>query len=147
MENVIMIEEPKIHTALAVNGERVTLMVSRSDGGGLPSRMNWDLRDIESEGYLVICHRVGDTVTRMLAGAHPEQFAKFPLLVPPKLSPLDDLHDVVLSLMHRSIKERTLDYAPAIEALFKRHAVEIAQTSFVENWASFRLTIEDQGGR
>jgi hypothetical protein len=33
--------------ALAVNGdngERVTLMVSRSDGGGLPSRLHWARR-------------------------------------------------------------------------------------------------------
>jgi hypothetical protein len=141
MENT-MIEDPKIHVALAVNGERVTLMVSRSDGGGLPSRMNWDLREIESEGYLALCQRVGDTVTRMLSGAHPAEFAKFPLLVPPKLSPLDDLHDVVLSLMHRSITQRTLDYAPAIEALFKRHADDIKDTSFVEDWESYRLTIE-----
>jgi hypothetical protein len=138
-----MIEEPKINVALAVNDDRVTLMVSRSDGGGLPSRMNWDLHEIENEGHLALCQRVGNTVTRMLAGAHPAEFAKFPLLVPPKLSALDDLHDVILSLMHRSIKEKTLDYAPAIEALLKRHASDIKQTSFVENWASFKLTIED----
>lgn len=70
------IEEPKIHVALAINGERVTLMVSRGDGCGLPSRMNWDLHDIEHEGYLALCQRVGATVTRMLAGAHPELHPK-----------------------------------------------------------------------
>ena len=138
-----MIEDPKVHVALAVNDDRVTLMVSRSDGRGLPSRMNWDLREVERGGYLALCQRIGEAVTRMLAGAHPDKFAEFPLLVPPKLSALDDLHDVVLSLMHRSVTEKTLDYAPAIEALFKRHADEIRQTSFVENWASFRLRIED----
>jgi hypothetical protein len=136
------IEEPKIHVALSINGGRVTLMVSRSDGGGLPSRLNRDLRDIEHEGYLALCQRVGTAVTRMLAGAHPDEFAKYPLLVPPKLSPLDDLHDVVLSLMHRSITEKTTDYAPALEALFKRNADDIKQTSFVENWEEYKLTIE-----
>lgn len=136
------IEEPKIHVALAINGERVTLMVSRGDGGGLPSRMNWDLHDIEHEGYLALCQRVGTTVTSMLAGAHPEQFAKYPMLVPPRLSPLDDLHDVVLSLMHRSITEKTTDYAAALDALFKRHADDIKQTSFVENWEEYKLRIE-----
>jgi hypothetical protein len=137
-----MIEEPKIHVALAVNGERVTLMVSRSDGGGLPSRTHWDLREIEHEGFLALCQRIGTSVTRMLAGAHPDEFAKFPLLVPPKASPLDELHDVVLSLMHRSITEKTTDYAAALEALFKRHADDIKQTSLVENWASYRQTID-----
>jgi hypothetical protein len=142
MEVRMPIEEPKIHVGLAINGERVTLMVSRSDGSGLPSRMNWDLHDIEHEGYLALCQRVGNTVTRMLAGAHPDAFAKFPLLVPPKLSPLDDLHDVVLSLMHRSITEKTTDYADALEALFKRNADDIEQTSFVENWEEYKLAIE-----
>jgi hypothetical protein len=137
------IEEPKIHAALAINGERVTLMVSRSDGGGLPSRLHWDLHDIEQEGYLALCQRVGSAVTRMLAEAHPDEFAKYPLLVPPKLSPLDDLYDVVLSLMHRSITEKTTDYASALEALFSRNADAIKQTSFVENWASYRQTIDD----
>lgn len=136
-----MIEDPKVQVALAVNGGRIALIVSRSDGGGLPSRMHWDLHEIEHEGYLALCQRVGGTVTRMLAGAHPGKFAKFPLLVPAKVSPDDDLHDIVLSLMRRSITEKTLDYAPAIEALFRCNPAEIANTSYPENWEAYKLRL------
>lgn len=137
-----MLLDPKIHVSLSVTGERVTLMVSRSDGDGLPSRIHWGMHDVEREGYLALCQRVGDAAVRMLANAHPDEFAQFPLLMPPKLSPLDDLRDVVLSLMHRSMKEKTLDYAPAIEALFERNADDISKTDYVENWASYKLMLE-----
>jgi hypothetical protein len=136
-----MIIKPKITIALAVNEKRHTLIVSRDDSTNVLNGLHRDLHDLEHEGYHAMCQRVGDVSMHMLARAHPDVFAQYPLLAPPK-PPYDDPHQIVFSLMHRSIKEKTTDYAAAIEALFKRHADNPDLTSLAESWEEYKLTIE-----
>lgn len=137
------IEAEKINVALAVNDQRITIVVRRSDGAPPePNWVSWDLRDIEREGYLALCERVGNAVVRMLDASHPDLFAQHPLLMPPRGSSFDDTHDLILELMTRSIREKTLEYAPAIEALFRRDLDNITHTNLADIWESYKLRIE-----
>ncbi len=80
-------KDPKVLLGLNISGERVSLTMNRSDGGGRPTWVNWELEKVESGGYLAFCQRVGEIGLRMLASAHPAEFAKHPLLVPPRTQP------------------------------------------------------------
>ncbi|WP_426175686.1 hypothetical protein [Massilia sp. TWR1-2-2] len=136
-----MLKEPKISVALVVNEDRTILMVRRTDDDGEPSWVRWDLRELEREGYLALCQRVGDTALRMLSRAHPDEFAKFPLLAPPKLTAFDELCSLVVELMHRSTTEKTTAYVAAIDAIFARHCAELGQTDLPETWQSIRIRV------
>lgn len=136
-----MIIKPKITISLAVNDKRHTLIVSRDDSTKVLNGLHRDLHDLERDGYHALCQRIGDVSMHMLASAHPDVFAQYPLLTPPKPS-YDDPHEIIFSLMHRSIKEKTSAYATAIEALFTRHADNPDLTSLAETWKEYQLTIE-----
>jgi hypothetical protein len=132
-----MLIDPKITVALAVEDDRVTLAILRNDSGGVLSNVHWDLRKLEHEGYQALCHRVGNAVSRMLAAAHPTEFAKYPLLVPPKPES-DDPCGIVLSLIRRSYKEKTSAYVTVIDRFFDHSASELEQTDLPATWQSVR---------
>lgn len=135
-----MFKTPNINVTLAVNDGRTVLLVRRDGDAAGPSWIRWDLRESEREGHLALCQRIGSTALTMLIAAHPEEFAKFPLLVPLKPSPLDELHETVLRLINLSIKEKTTAYVTAIDNLFARHA-ELGQTELPDTWPSTRLRV------
>jgi hypothetical protein len=136
-----MLKEQNVKVALAVNGDRTTIMVRRSDDGAGPSWMRWDLGEVEKEGHHALCQRVGSAVVAMLAQMYPDEFASFPGLAPPDLTSLDELRDLVLGLIRRSVEEKTTVYVAAIDNLFERHAAELGQTDLPETWRSIRIRV------
>jgi hypothetical protein len=136
-----MLKEPKIYVTLAVNDGRTVLMVRRVSDGSEPSWIRWDLREIEREGHHALCQRIGTAALNMLIQSHPDEFAKFPLLVPPNMTPLDELRDLVLNLIRRSVDEKTTAYVAAIDNLLAQHATELGQTDLPETWRSIRIRV------
>lgn len=138
----MMLKEPSINVALAVNDARATLIVRRAGAGAeeVPSWVRWDLHEIEREGFHALCQRIGNAALRMLIESHSDDFANFPLLVPP-LSTLDDLRLLVLNLIERSVNEKTTAYVAAIDNLFAQHAAELGQTDLPETWQSIRIRV------
>lgn len=125
------------------------LIMHRSDGSGggkLPGWITFDLAKFESKGYLDFASRVGGMALRYLALAHPEQFAKHPLLVPPKDPDFDDPYCLVIELVSRSIKGRTTSFVPAIDQLFVTDAEELARCDAVEFWRTQRAVILEHYG-
>ena len=57
-------KDPKLHLGLNVNEGRASRTMNLSDGGGRPTWVNLNLRDVESGGYLAFCQR-------LRAGARP----------------------------------------------------------------------------
>lgn len=141
-----MIIEPKVTAALSVQEGRTTLLVSRSDNAGVINRLHWDLGNIEPEGHHALAQRVGSAVLMLLANAHPAEFAKFPLLVPRVPGPDEDALDIVLSLVHRSVREKTLTYVDTIDRLLTQGDGDLGRTDVAENWATIRLTLVEQLG-
>jgi hypothetical protein len=133
-------KDPKLHLGLNVNDGRISLTLNRSDGGGRPTWVNWDLREVESGGYLALCQRIGDGALRMLATAHPAEFAKHPLLMPPK-NAADDPYSVVTSLIHRSLRQKTTAYIAAIDAIFIGDAAELDKTDLIDHWREVRAEL------
>ena len=136
-----MLKEPNINVTLSVNDGRTTLMVRRCTGDDGASWVRWDLQEIEREGHHALCQRIGSAALSMLIQSHTEEFANFPLLVPPDLSTLDDLRILVLGLIRRSVEEKTTVYVDAIDNIFARHAAELAQTDLPETWRSIRIRV------
>jgi hypothetical protein len=133
-------EDPKLHLGINVNDGRISLTMHRSDGGGRPAWVNWDLREVESGGYLAFCQRIGDIALRMLATAHPAKFAEYPLLMPPK-NAADDPYSVVTSLIHRSLRQKTTAYVAAIDAMFIGDADELEKTDLIDHWREVRAEL------
>lgn len=133
-------KDPILHFGLTVSGDRVSLTITRSDGGGIPSYANWDLHDVESEGYLALCQRVGNIALRKLADAHPAEFARHPMLVPPKESH-DDPVGIVTSLVHRSVVQKTTAYIAAIDTMFETDAATLGNTKLADIWRDTRANL------
>lgn len=133
-------KDPKVHIGLNGNAERISLTMNRSDGGGRPTWINWDFREVESGGYLAFCQRIGDIALRMLATAHPAEFAKHPLLVPPA-NAADDPYSVVTSLIHRSLRQKTTTYIAAIDAIFVGDAEVLDRTDLIDHWHEVRAEL------
>lgn len=136
-----MLKEPNVNVTLAVNDGRTVIMVRREGDGNGPSWIRWDLREIEHEGHHALCQRIGTVALNMLIQSHPDEFAHFPLLVPQSLSPLDDLRNLVLNLIRRSVDEKTTAYVAAIDNLFAQHAGALGQTDLPETWRSIRIRV------
>lgn len=138
------INEPRISVALTTNNGRTSILIRRSDadnsGPDEPMRsVNWQLGTIEHAGYMAACERIGNAVLRLLHQPHAVLFAQHPMLSPPdELSKLDRLTDLINSLISRSAAERTSAYVPALDAIFTRHADELAQTDLPGQWPTFR---------
>lgn len=139
------IEEPRINVALTTNNDRTSILIRRSDADDAnpdePLRwVCWSLADIEREGYLAACQRIGIVVLGLLAAPHAALLAQHPLLVPPPPEP-DDLQHIVIALIHRSVREKTSAYVPALDAIFAHNPVELAQTNLPDQWPTFRDAI------
>jgi hypothetical protein len=138
------IEEPKINVALTTNNGRTSILVRRTDADEAkpddPMRWTcWQLATIERAGYMAACERIGNAVMRMLHQSHANLFAPHPMLVPPdELRALDQLTDLIHTLISRSADEKTSAYVPALDAIFARHGDELAQTELPEQWPTFR---------
>lgn len=143
-----MFREPRITVALtadngdAEEGDRAdaALTIVRNDGGGILNTQRWNLRRLEPHGYHALCQGLGDSLLRLLAAAHPAEFAKYPLLVPPKLD-TDDPSGLVLSLINRSYKEKTADYISAIDRIFQQSADHLNETDLPVTWKDIRLNL------
>lgn len=141
-----MLVEPKITTALSVNEGRTTLTVMRNDGKGIISRVHIDLAEAEREGYLALVQRVGEATLRLLNAAQPDLFARYPQLIPP--APAEETLTMAHVLIHRSVREKTLAYVSAIDALLASGDSQVASTDIAEHWAEIRISlIEQYGGR
>ncbi|MES2757831.1 MAG: hypothetical protein V4693_10695 [Pseudomonadota bacterium] len=136
-----MLREPDINVTLAVYEGRTVLMVRRVSNNAEPAWVRWDLNEIECEGYHALCQRIGTAALHMLIQSHQDEFAKFPLLVPAKLSTLDELRELVLNLIRRSVDEKTTAYVVAIDSLLAKHATELGQTELPEIWRSIRIRV------
>ena len=138
------IKEPRIYAALTAHDGRTDLLVRRSDYSSADKTLGWvrcNLREGEREGHHALSQRIGTVVLNMLIEAHPDEFARYPLLVPPDLSTLDRLRGLVLDLIHRTTAERTTAYVAALDAIFAHNATELAQTSLPEQWQSIRIHV------
>lgn len=141
------IEEPRISVALTTNDGRASILIRRSDADDAkpdePLRwVNLRLADIEKEGHLAACQRIGTVVLGLLSAPHAALLAKYPLLLPPTLPPeLDGLQHIVISLIHRSTREMSSAYVPALDAIFAQNHAELAHTSLPEQWPTFREAI------
>jgi hypothetical protein len=76
----------------------------------------------------------------MLVIAHPEDFAKFPSLMPP-LRGIDGPHGLIDALIARCYKEQTTEYVAVIDRLVERNAVALSETAMAEVWQAARLQI------
>lgn len=134
------IKEPRIYVALTSNDGRTDLLVRRDDDSH-DQTLRWvriNLNDAEREGQHALCQRLGSIMLYMLTQAHPQDTAQFPWLLPPELTNLERLSDLINNLIGRSAHEQTSAYVPALDAIFTRHATELTQTSLPEQWSTFR---------
>jgi hypothetical protein len=139
------IEEPRINVALTTNNGRTSILIRRSDADDAKpdEPLRWvslRLTDIEKEGHVGVCQRIGAVVLGLLAGPHAALLEQHPLLMPPLPEP-DDLQHIVISLINRSIREKTSAYVPALDAIFVHNPAELAQTNMPEQWPTFRQAI------
>lgn len=139
------IEEPRISVALTTNNGRTSILIRRSDADDakLDEPMRWAcwyLGDIEREGYLAACQRIGTVILGLLAAPHAALLEQHPLLLPPPPEP-DDLQHIVISLIHRSVREQTSAYVAALDAIFEHNPAELAQTNLPGQWPTFREAI------
>jgi hypothetical protein len=139
------IEEPRINVALTTNDGRTSILIRRSDADDAtpdePLRwVRWGLADIEREGYLAACQRIGTVVLGLLAAPHAALLEQHPLLMPPEPEP-DDLKHIVISLIHRSVREKTSAYVAALDAIIAHNPAELAHTNLPEQWPTFREAI------
>ncbi|MDB5918483.1 MAG: hypothetical protein JWR40_2717 [Massilia sp.] len=136
-----MILEPDISIAIVVSNDgnkRHSLLVRRRDDSKVMGSLHLDLGHIEREGFHALCQRVGYSAVYALARAHPETFAKYPLLLPPPL-PHKDPHETATTLMYHAEREETGEYTRAIDALFRRYPDELA--GLAELWDRVRQTL------
>ena len=97
----------------------------------------WPLAELTEAGYMGACHYIGFTVLRMLEYAHPQVLAPFPTLTPPP-GPAIPVPDLITLLHRQSLDDRSSRYVATIDALMERHKDEVADTSWPEQWPTFR---------
>lgn len=133
------LKEIKVTIGFANKNGQPALVLLRDDSQQL-NFVQWPIHRLEPEGYLALCQHLGDTALRMLAIAHPDEFAKFPLLAPPKRE-IDDPHGLIHALIRRSYKEQTTEYIPVIDRLIKQNAAALSETELPEAWQAGRLQL------
>ena len=115
------------------------LVLLRDDNNQL-NCTQWPMHRLEPEGYHALCQHLGDTALRMLAIAHPDQFAKFSSLVPP-MREIDGPHGLIHALIARCYKERTTAYIAVIDRLIEQNAAALSETELPETWKAARLQL------
>jgi hypothetical protein len=131
--------DPKLTLGFAERGGQPVLLISRNDSQ-LLNRSDWGLAQLAEAGYMGACDYIGDTVLRMLAVAHPDALAPYPALSPSN-GPAVRPSDMISLLHHQSLVDRTCRYVPAIDALVELHKDDLANTSVLEQWPTFRAHI------
>jgi hypothetical protein len=135
-----MILTPKLNVSLVASedGRQHSLLVRRDDGTNVLSSLHHDLNHAEREGFHALCQNVGYSIVYAMARAHPDVFAKYPLLLPPP-PPHKDPHEMTNTLLYHAERENTGDYTVALDALFRRYPEELA--GLAELWAALRPTL------
>lgn len=137
--------QPSVNAALAQRGDEVVLTVRR-DGPGVITQFSWNLADSTSYGLMALSQHVGEATLRLLHDAHPEAFARYPTLVPP--GPAEDALTIAHMLIHRSVREKSLAYVDAIDALVNSADALVAASDISVQWAEIRISLLEQyGGR
>lgn len=139
METVMPIKARKVTIGFADKAGEPMLVLLRDDSNQLNSAQ-WPMHRLEPEGYHALCQHLGDTALRMLAIAHPDEFAKFPSLVPP-LREIDGPHGLIHALIARCYKEQTTDYVAVIDRLIAQNAAALSETELPETWQAARLQL------
>lgn len=133
------IKEHRVSIGFADKNGQAVLVLLRDDNQRL-NYVQWPLHRLEPEGYHALCQHLGDTALRMLAVAHPDEFARYPRLVPPSQN-IDDPHGLVHALIARSYKEKTTHYIDVIDRLIEHNATALAETELPETWKSVRQNL------
>ncbi|MFC0132284.1 hypothetical protein CR105_21380 [Massilia eurypsychrophila] len=138
-----MIEEPRIIVALTTKDGRTSIEVRRTDADDAQPKdirsVSWPLVMLAPAGYMAACDRVGNAVWRLLHAAHPELLEPHPPLKPPDmLTELEEIIQLVQTLIRRSVREQTSSYVPALDAIFKSNADLLEKTSLPEQWPTLR---------
>jgi hypothetical protein len=132
------VKEPQIIVGLSGANDRDSLVVRRTDGQGVLHYVAWDFAQIQNEGYMAFCQRVGNAALRMLADAHEETFLNYSLVMPPP--PVEyNVEAIVLHLIHRTHKEKTRAYIAAIDELIARNPKDFENSSIAESWSILRI--------
>jgi hypothetical protein len=134
-----MILAPDLSIAMVASndGKHYSLLVRRRDDSKVMGSLHIDLASIEREGFHSLCQRVGHAAVYALARAHPEVFAKHPLLPPPPSH--TNPHEMTNWLLYCAERDETGNYTAALDALFRRYPEELA--GLAELWARLRSTL------
>jgi len=139
MEIAMPIKEQRVTIGFTDKNGQTVLVLLRDDSQRL-NCVQWPLHRLEPEGYHALCQHLGDTALRMLAIAHPDEFAHYPRLTPPPQE-TDDPHGLVHALIARSYKERTTAYIAVIDRLIEQNAAALRETELPETWKEARLQL------
>lgn len=112
---------------------RDVLVIMKADNDGVIIPTNWDLAEIQKEGYMGVCEKIGNAVMYMLAESHKEILEKYPMLVPPKPL-LSESWFMATQLIQLSMKQKTKVYIEAIEKIFEQNFSEFKDTSMAKAW-------------
>ncbi len=129
--------DPKVNVALSSLEERDSLVLVSSGESNVLHTLKWELGDLEKEGYMGACEKLGNAVMRLLARDHPDVFEKYPLIKPPRTLVSDPVH-MVMELMDMCLKFKSKEYIPAIDEMFKRYHKELSTTSLPDSWSGIR---------
>ena len=124
-------KDTKITGTLSASDGKTNLVLLHTNGTNVVEHRHFGLQEIEQQGFDGLCLKVGDAVLRMLAEAQPAEFNQYLLLVPP---PALRLRRILLTLIDRSIRNQTTDYAATIDTLLTRHATEFADSPIPHIW-------------
>jgi hypothetical protein len=135
-----MIITPNLTVSLVASddGRQHSLLVRSDDNAKVVSSLHHDLGHAERAGFHALCQNVGYSIVYAMVRAHPEVFARYPLLLPPPL-PHKDPHATANTLIYHAEREETGEYTRAIDALFRRHPEELA--GLADLWAKLRPTL------
>lgn len=127
--------EPKVTAALSQRGGDTVLTVM-CDGPGAVTQFSWNLANAVPDGYMALAQHIGEAALHLLQRAHSDAFAPYPTLVPPV--PVEDTLMMAYTLIHRSVREKTLAYVDAIDALVASGDPQVAASDIAANWAEIR---------
>jgi hypothetical protein len=125
--------DPQITAALVASDGKTSLALLHTDGIREVAYRHFDLQEIRRHGFDALSTQVGDALLRMLAEAQPAEFNQYLLLVPP---PALRLRSIIVTLIDRSIRKQTTDYAATIDTLLTRHAADFANSPIPGIWAA-----------
>ncbi|GAB3419978.1 hypothetical protein NX774_08150 [Massilia agilis] len=136
--------EPKLTVALTRSDGDTTLTVLRHSPGVI-NQFSWNLAKMVASGYLGFTQGIGSAILHLLQDAHPDAFAPYPNLIPE--TSLDDTLMTAYTLIRRSVREKTLVYVAAIDALVASGEPEVTATDIAATWAETRSVLVERYGK